>query len=166
MDSYGSGGICGGCANSGRICLLPIFWPKGGCFGASSRRPWLRSDAACHEFSRWRWMGGLRRAGDLSCRRAAWRGYAVCKPLSSTSRLQAIPEALLLGGCGRVPWCPRRPKWCVPGDDEVEFELLQGPDYVPKSVLEVLSKYGQGSCCNFPFSLGPAVNCDVIPAFS
>ena len=155
----------GRCAQSGRLWHLSISWPKGGHFGAHPHRPWLRSNTACHEFARWRWMDGLHRADDFSCQRAASSGFAVCKPLCSTSRRQADTEALQLDGRGCEPWRPCRPKWCVCGGDEVEFELLQGPDCVPKSVLEVLSEYGQGSCYNFPFSLGPAVNCNVIPAF-
>ena len=50
------------------------------------------------------------------------------------------------------------PSGFVPGDGEVDFELSEGLDCVPKSVVEVLLAIVQGPDCNFFSCVGPDVS--------
>ena len=50
------------------------------------------------------------------------------------------------------------PSGFVPGDGEVDFELLEGLVCVPKSVVEVLFAFVQGPGCNFFSCVGPDVS--------
>ena len=56
------------------------------------------------------------------------------------------------------------PSGFVPGDGEVDLELIEGLDCVPKFVLEVLYANSQDLLCIFLCILGSAVMCCVIPA--
>lgn len=141
----GSGGSCGGRAESGRFFSSP----------SSSRRAAFLELIIVGLGCKLLW---LCRAGDSSDRRAVSRGQDCCWPQSSTSWPGAVLEALLLGSRGREQWRPHRPKWFVPGIGEVDFELPEGLDCVPKSVVEILFVIVQGPGCIFFSCVGPDVS--------
>lgn len=78
-----------------------------------------------------------------SCRHFQPPGLMSLRRLCCSSVVAACHGALVV------------PSGAVPGDDEVDFELLRGPDCVPHSGVGVLSVIVMGPMCNFFSCLGP-----------